>query len=68
MTSTGTNVTWIDPPEGWRYGFPRPYDPAPGETFDEWFLRMGYPKAKLHLARGYSRYWKAPNPPPAGGA
>lgn len=27
---------WVDPPEGWRYGFPAIYDPA---SDDAWHLR-----------------------------
>jgi hypothetical protein len=36
----------VDPPEGWRYGFPRLYDRSPDaeETEEEWYLRHGYPK------------------------
>lgn len=41
-------VLMIDPPEGWRYGFPKELGPAP-YTRDkwpghEWFLANGYPK------------------------
>lgn len=32
-----------DPPSGWRYGFPKPYLPHPGETLRETLLRDGYP-------------------------
>ena len=36
-----------DPPSGWRYGFPKPYEPLPGETLEDTLLRDGYPKAEL---------------------
>jgi len=50
----------IDPPEGWRYGFPRLFNPEEGETDEEWFLRMGYPQEEID--RGmlkYCRKWRA---------
>lgn len=42
---------YVDPPEGWRYGFPRLYDPQSDGTMREWMIRNGYPKklAKLGL-------------------
>lgn len=39
----------IDPPEGWRYGFPKAYDKSAvedDEELREWLLKNGYP-AKL---------------------
>lgn len=45
----------VDPPTGWRYGFPRVYNPRPGETFRVWLIRMGYPYKDLELAEKYSR-------------
>ena len=35
---------WVDPPEGWRYGFPRLYDPAADGDMTEWMIRNGYPE------------------------
>lgn len=32
-----------DPPSGWKYGFPKPYKPLPGESTAETLLRDGYP-------------------------
>jgi len=43
-----------DPPEGWRYGFPRTYSPLEGESLEETLLRDGYPK-KL-IDEGMGRY------------
>jgi hypothetical protein len=49
----------IDPPEGWRYGFPKP---IPGdifsseEVFSEWLVKNGYPRDRLFEALRYSRY------------
>jgi len=49
--------TFVDPPDGWRYGFPREYTPRDGEDFDSWLVRMGYPKELLPLARKCTRCW-----------
>lgn len=47
----------VDPPSGWQYGFPRPYDFKPsrrGLTEEEykaeqaaWFRSRGYPQALI---------------------
>lgn len=39
--------TWVDVPEGWKYGFPRIYDPAQDGEFRAWLLQNGYPQALL---------------------
>jgi hypothetical protein len=38
----------IDPPSGWKYGFPKemPKD-LKGKTFDEWLISEGYPKKEI---------------------
>ena len=36
---------WVDPPSGWRYGFPKLYDPAKDGPMREWMVANGYPKA-----------------------
>lgn len=36
-----------DPPSGWRYGFPRPYLPQPGEALADTLLRDGYPQREV---------------------
>ena len=38
---------WVDPPEGWRWGFPRLYDPAKDGDMRAWMIATGYPE---HLA------------------
>ena len=55
-------VTIIDPPSGWRYGFPREYAPLPGESFADTLQRYGYPEADIGLAEKYSRYWEEERP------
>lgn len=36
-----------DPPSGWRYGFPRPYKPLPGESLADTLRRDGYPNGEI---------------------
>jgi calcineurin-like phosphoesterase family protein len=36
---------WVDPPSGWRYGFPKLYDPAKDGNVTEWMIRSGYPES-----------------------
>jgi len=36
---------WVDPPSGYRYGFPRLYDPVKDGPVTEWLIRQGYPEA-----------------------
>jgi len=45
----------VDPPEGWRYGFPVMLD-LEKETYVDLLARMGYPD--LPLALKYSRFWE----------
>lgn len=53
-------VTVIDPPGGWRYGFPRVLDLNPDETVREWLTRCGYPQDELEFAMKYLRSWTQP--------
>jgi len=53
-------VMLYDPPEGWRYGFPKEYKPSsPGEPLAETLRRDGYPDHLLDLAQ-YTRFWEKP--------
>jgi len=36
-----------DPPNGWMYGFPKPYKPLPNETLEQTLLRDGYPQHEI---------------------
>jgi len=43
-------VTFIDPPSGWKYGFPKaiPDEKLAGiKNLKEWFLEQGYPQAEM---------------------
>lgn len=45
-------MRWIDPPSGSRYGFPKPFDPAPGQAIDDWLLANGYPQSEIDKWHG----------------
>ena len=47
-----------DPPEGWRYGFPKPYLPLTGETFRDTLKRDGYPEHLMEVADMATRFWE----------
>lgn len=48
----------VDPPGGWRFGFPRVYDPLPTEDFKSWLIRNGYPREQADFAVNWSRMWQ----------
>lgn len=48
---------FIDPPSGWRYGFPRRYSDTDGPLED--FLRHhGYPEDEIDFGLKYLRMWE----------
>lgn len=47
----------VDPPEGWKYGFPKVLDET--MTFRKFLLNNGYPREMLELAEKHSRFWEA---------
>jgi hypothetical protein len=61
-------VTYVDPPSGWKYGFPKIDDfiapvGADEETVkkasDAWFLSNGYPQHLIDEGMlKYCRYWE----------
>lgn len=51
----------IDPPSGWKYGFPKPVSQevlGNQEKLTNWLMLQGYPEKEIPLAVKYSRYWK----------
>jgi len=53
-------VLMIDPPSGWKYGFPMPLpDPRPEDTI-AWLIEQGYPQKEIdsYGQYFYSRYWE----------
>ena len=47
----------IDPPSGWKYGFPKVI-PDEIENLEEWLFGEGYPFDLIPNALKYSRYWE----------
>lgn len=52
---------WVDPPSGWRYGFPKIYDTSCGKTIIEWLVEEGYPQEEINFVGRlfYCRRWSA---------
>ena len=47
----------IDPPEGWRYGFPREFDPKEGQSVEDWFIEKGYPESLI--SKGWLKWCRS---------
>jgi hypothetical protein len=52
--SIKSNMIWVDPPEGWKYGFPAIYDPNADGQMSEWIVKKGYPLEKI---KEYGESW-----------
>ena len=53
-------VTMIDPPSGWKYGFPKILpEEAKGRNL-EWLVENGYPQSEIdsYGKHFYCRYWE----------
>jgi hypothetical protein len=50
---------WCDPPSGWRYGFPKIWDPVQEPNYTEWLVKEGYPRQEIDRLGGnfWSRHW-----------
>lgn len=44
--------TWVDPPEGWKYGFPKVWN-GEGDA-NSWMIQEGYPE---QLIKRYGEYF-----------
>jgi len=53
-------VLVIDPPSGWKYGFPKPVpkNHEKDEVLSAWLIEQGYPEKDIEHALKYSRYWE----------
>jgi len=52
-------VTYIDPPSGWRYGFPKELPDLRPDDIEAWLVEQGYPKWLLDDGMGkYIRCWQ----------
>lgn len=50
------NKIWVDPPSGWRWGFPKVYDPNKDGDPVEWIVAQGYPQSEVDDL-GASFHW-----------
>lgn len=37
----------VDPPMGWKYGFPKVFDTEADGVMKEWLIREGYPQTEI---------------------
>ena len=45
---------WVDPPEGWRYGFPKIWDSVEHPNMLTWLHWAGYPE---YVREAYGKYF-----------
>jgi hypothetical protein len=45
---------WVDPPEGWKHGFPAIFDPDTDGQLSEWIVKKGYP---VSVIQEYGDVW-----------
>lgn len=52
---------WVDPPSGWRYGFPKVWDGTKDPDVDNWMRQVGYPDEvrESYGKHFYMRMWEA---------
>lgn len=48
----------VDPPEGWRYGFPKECPRITPEELRDWFIANDYPAKDVDFAMNYLRFWE----------
>ena len=55
-------MTIIDPPSGWKYGFPKPI-PYDIKDTNKWLVEQGYPQSIIDELGEYfyCRYWEQPD-------
>ena len=52
-------MTMIDPPSGWKYGFPKPIPENRKKDATVWLVEQGYPQEEIDKLgeHFYCRYW-----------
>lgn len=53
---------WVDPPSGWKFGFPKIYDKSvDNPDMNAWMIEQGYPKKVMESCGNYFyvRMWEA---------
>lgn len=53
-------VLMVDPPEGWKYGFPKPVPDncVAGQDMTDWLVAQGYPRDLTEKSWFYLRFWE----------
>jgi hypothetical protein len=51
----------VDPPQGWRYGFPKSYDKSRDGDLGMFLKNGGYPVEDIDFALRYLRMWPENN-------
>lgn len=51
-----TLVKYVDPPLGWRYGFPKRLPDPPPMNMGAWLLENGYPQSEVNIWKGNVPY------------
>jgi hypothetical protein len=53
-------VTYIDPPSGWKYGFPKVLPDEHKSRAREWLIEQGYPEKVIESygEHFYCRHWQ----------
>jgi len=59
-TTTPEPITMIDPPSGWKYGFPKPIPKDRLKDVNTWLIEQGYPQSEIDSLgeHFYCRYWE----------
>lgn len=52
-----TIYNMVDPPTGWRYGFPMRYEPDKDGNLEDFLIKNGYPAKDVKFALEHSRFW-----------
>jgi hypothetical protein len=48
---------WVDPPQGYLYGFPKIYDPDKDDMIHDWLIDNGYPERDVYSDWFTVRTW-----------
>lgn len=53
----------VDPPAGWKYGFPKVLPPEHRHRALDWVIEQGYPPKEVEACgkHFYMRYWEIPD-------
>lgn len=56
----------IDPPSGWKYGFPKPIPANRRDDVQKWLVEEGYPQEEIDKLEGcfICRIWEEPDEKP----